>query len=47
MKYNVLKCNGYVSHVGDNRRSKRIMVSSPEGTKRGGRPEMKWEREVE
>ena len=36
-----------VSHVGDNGNPKRIKLSSPEGTKRGGRPEMKWEREVE
>jgi hypothetical protein len=36
-----------VSHVGVDRWSKRIMVSSPDGTKRGERPEMKWEREVE
>jgi len=47
MENNMLKCYGNVLRVGDNRWSERILTWSPEGRKRRGRPEMKWEREVE
>jgi hypothetical protein len=43
----MLKCYGHILRVGDNRWPKRILNWLPEGRKRRGRPEMKWEREVE
>jgi hypothetical protein len=43
-----LKWYGNVLRMEDNRCPKRIMTWSPEGRRqRRGRPEMKWEREVE
>jgi len=44
---NLLKCYRYILRVGDNRRPTRILTWSVEGRKRRGRPQMKWEREVE
>jgi hypothetical protein len=46
MESNMLKWYGHVLRMEDNIWPKRIMTGSPEG-KRRGRPEMKWEREVE
>ena len=43
----MLKWSGNVVHWLDNRRPKRIMTWSPEGRRRRGRPEVKWEKEVE
>jgi hypothetical protein len=43
----MLKCYGHVVRMGDNRWPIRIMIWSPEGRRRRGRPEVKWEKEVE
>jgi hypothetical protein len=45
MENNTLKWYGHVLRMEDNRWPKRIMTWSLEG--RRGRPEMRWEREVE
>jgi hypothetical protein len=48
MENNMLKWYGHVLRMEDNAWPKRIMTWSPEERrKRRGRPEMKWEREVE
>jgi hypothetical protein len=50
MENNMLKWYGHVLRMEDNGEPKRIMTWSPEGRRRRrirGRPEMKWEREVE
>ena len=46
MANNMLQCYEHVLSIGDNRWPKRIMHLSPEGRKRRGRPETKWEKEV-
>jgi hypothetical protein len=43
----MLKCYGHVVRMGDNRWPIRIMIWSPEGRRRRGQPEVKWEKEVE
>jgi hypothetical protein len=47
MENNMLKWYGHVLCMEDTRRPKRIMTWSPEGGGRRGRPEIKWEKEVE
>jgi len=37
----------FVVRMTDNRRHKRIMTRSPEGRRRRGRPEVRWEEEGE
>jgi hypothetical protein len=44
---NMLKWYGHVVRMEDNRWPKRIMTWSPEERRRRGRPEVKWEKEVE
>jgi hypothetical protein len=43
----VVKWYGYVVHMEGNRRHKRIMAWSAEGRRQRGRPEVKWDKEVE
>jgi len=43
----MLKYYGQVIRMEDKRRPKRIKTWSPEGRRRRGRPEVKWEKEVE
>jgi len=43
----MLKWYVHVVRIEDNRWPKRIMTWSPEGRRRRGRPEVKWEKEVE
>jgi hypothetical protein len=47
MENNMLKWYGHVLRMEDNTWPKRIMTWSLEGRRRGGRPEMKWERKME
>jgi hypothetical protein len=44
---NMLRLYGHVVRIKDNRWSKRIMTWSPEGSRRRGLLEMKWEKGVE
>jgi len=46
MQNNVLKWYGHVVRMDDNRWPKRLMTWLPEGRRRRGRPEAKWEEEV-
>jgi len=43
----MLKWYGHVTRMEDKRWPVRIMTWSPEGSRRGGRPEAKWDVEVE
>lgn len=43
----MLKWYGHVTRMEDNRWPERIMTWSPEGSRRRGRPEAKWDEEVE
>ena len=47
MENKILKWYAHVLRMGDNRRPTRMLTWSPEGRKRRGRPETKWQREVE
>ena len=47
MENNVLKWYGHILLTGDNKWPKRILTWSREGTKRKGRVQIKWERQVE
>jgi hypothetical protein len=47
MENNMLKWYRHLLRIEDNGWPKRIMTWSPEGRRKRGRPEMKWEREVE
>jgi hypothetical protein len=47
MENSMLKCYGYVVRIEDNRWHKRIMTCSPEGRRRRGRAEVKWEKGAE
>jgi len=47
LENSMLKLCGHVVRMEDNRWPKRIMTCSPEGRRRRGRPEVKWEKEVE
>ena len=44
---NMLKWYGQVVYMEDNRWPKRITTWRPEGRRRRGRPEVKWDKEVE
>jgi len=46
MKNNMLKRYGHVVRMEDNRWPKRITTWRPEGRRRRGRPEVKWDKEV-
>ena len=46
MENKILKWYAHVLRMGD-RRPTRMLTWSPEGRKRRGRPETKWQREVE
>jgi hypothetical protein len=43
---NMLKWYGHVLCTASNRRTKRILTSSPKGRKGRGRPVMKWQRKM-
>jgi len=47
MENKMLKRYGHVTRMEDNRWPERIMTWSPEGSRRRGRPEAKWDEEVE
>jgi len=47
MENNVWKWYGHVPRMEDKRWPKGIMAWSPEGSRRRGQPEIKWEKEVE
>ena len=47
MENDMLKWCGHVVRMEDKRWPKRIMTWSPEGRRRRGQPEIKWEKEVE